>query len=855
MLWSALPAVMLAAPVAQAADPAAPNGQAQVQPTASGAPIGRITAAFGHTSIYGADGKRDIDLHAAVSNDDRIQTNGGGVSVLLASRVVLKVDPSSAVSVREGEGVTSIVLERGTVHVFVGQRPADSGNVVVQDPYGRCETVNGVFLASHNADTKESYYACEHSTITVQGRDDAVGLTLQPDQQAIVRHGKLDSTGELDRLAFLDHKKSMDQLGQSIIERGTATFRMRSRMFDSELALAQLEGAGWIKRADLVRQQGQQQAQKKSGNKKANSGGDTGSDGSSSSDDSGSQTLAASSEPGQAPRQAPDSGASEGSSGASAASSAGSSPAPITPVAGATPALPAQVESPSQIQVTGTQTPSTPAIVSSEPGAPIGGVPTPPAEPPVSVTLDAPVSTPPVVPVVTEVPTPRGNESLGGAMADSTVSVPPKADLGLGGTTSTPAPKSLGGAMGLLGNNNSHSDSGSSQQGGPGALPSLGDTAVGNNSTPAGNTGLPVANNTGQTASQGGGKRTVKAGGGIGKAMGLPTANAGGLPPTAGTALPPVKTDLGLGGATSGGTRGAVPPAGGVNLGLGNAGGVNQGSGAPVPKVDLGLGGGPGNTIGGATPPRASLDLGGATAGGQTRTVGGSALGGIGKVGDVAPSPVIPKIDRPVGNVSGTVIPKADFGSNSGGSPVIPKPDSSGPGGGVTGGATAGNSGSGSVPKVDLGNLGGSAAPPVPKLDLDIPAAGDVGGGAAGGAIPKLDLGGVTPVPGASGDASGAPATPPAGADLGGAIPKLDGAAALPKPELDLKVPPAAGADGAVLPKPGEVGVDPNAITLDKDGKPVVDVAKVAADATAKEVAAQETRQDRSGRRRDRRRN
>src|SRR5581483_9149119 len=126
------------------------------------APIGTVTAAFGYATIQGADGKRAGDLHSMLNNKERIVTEGGGVSILLASRVVLKLDTNTSLSISESEGQTSVILDYGTVHVFVGRRPLNAGKVVVQDPQIRTETDKGVYLVSYDRNTKSGYYACEH---------------------------------------------------------------------------------------------------------------------------------------------------------------------------------------------------------------------------------------------------------------------------------------------------------------------------------------------------------------------------------------------------------------------------------------------------------------------------------------------------------------------------------------------------------------------------------------------------------------------------------------------------------------------------------------------------------------------
>ena len=96
--------------------------------------IGTVTAAFGNAVISGPSGKRHADLQTMLKNNDRITTDGGETSLLLASRVVLKVDANSSISIAETTGQTTIVVDYGTVHVYVGQRPLNYGKVVVQDP-------------------------------------------------------------------------------------------------------------------------------------------------------------------------------------------------------------------------------------------------------------------------------------------------------------------------------------------------------------------------------------------------------------------------------------------------------------------------------------------------------------------------------------------------------------------------------------------------------------------------------------------------------------------------------------------------------------------------------------------------
>src|SRR5689334_1621751 len=97
----------VATSVSRAAVPAsAANNQAAL----AAGPIGRVTAAFGAMSIQGPAGRRGGDLQSLLYDDDLISTDAGGVTVLLASRVVLKIDANSAVAVSEGVNQTNLVL-------------------------------------------------------------------------------------------------------------------------------------------------------------------------------------------------------------------------------------------------------------------------------------------------------------------------------------------------------------------------------------------------------------------------------------------------------------------------------------------------------------------------------------------------------------------------------------------------------------------------------------------------------------------------------------------------------------------------------------------------------------------------
>src|SRR5688572_32559792 len=90
-----------------------PATKAWSQQTFPTGPVGKITACFGDAVIEGTDPKqppRKADLHVQINNHERIVTNGGSVSVLLDSRVVLRIDGNSALRVDEGVGQTNLEL-------------------------------------------------------------------------------------------------------------------------------------------------------------------------------------------------------------------------------------------------------------------------------------------------------------------------------------------------------------------------------------------------------------------------------------------------------------------------------------------------------------------------------------------------------------------------------------------------------------------------------------------------------------------------------------------------------------------------------------------------------------------------
>src|SRR3954469_22581015 len=161
--------------ISWAQEPNAPQAQQQKQEQQ---PIGRVTAAFGVARADTAAGSRKLDIQSLINNDERLVTDGGGLTVLLASRVVLKVDVESAISVFESPTQTTISVQYGTVHLYVGQRAPTAGVVSVQDPNGRTEAAAGVFLAHYDPKTHESYIACEHDNINIAPKNEIAAIQI-----------------------------------------------------------------------------------------------------------------------------------------------------------------------------------------------------------------------------------------------------------------------------------------------------------------------------------------------------------------------------------------------------------------------------------------------------------------------------------------------------------------------------------------------------------------------------------------------------------------------------------------------------------------------------------------------------
>ena len=753
------------------------------QASQSSEPIGRVTAAFGVARVESPDGAHKGDLNTLITNGDRIRTNGGGVTVLLASRVVLKIDHDTTISLSESPDQLNVVLERGTVHVFVGERPLAAGNVCVQDPHVRAETARGVFLASYDPQSRKGYYACEHSTLTVQSGDGTQTAALAPDRQLIIEDGKFNEAQELDRVAFNDHKVSLERLGQAVKAQGAETFRLRSRMFDTQLAINQLSEAGWIDQTTL-QAQAQQKASKKGqkkGDSSNNADGDSeSSDKTSDTSNTGGDSKTLNEEP-AAPTDEP-------------ARQQKPAPEPAQPAA----------DKPVLTDTTPTETP--PAIEREQP-----------------VMASNTESPPPLdLQVESEGPGNNGRGNAFGLDKQLDADIKPNKDKG-------PKHEFRLDHPGNGGNGNGNGDGNADAPGRDNIAPApQNDLSSPPRETPAAkiDLDLPQDNNAG-----GGGAPAPKLdlgldGGGKAQQPKLNLSDSATPAPKIdlepkGSAGAPAKVDLGSAG---GATKGVSFSGGG-----GGAGGAPKiDTAAPAPKIDLGgATPAPKLDLGGATP-APKIDLAGATPAPKIDLGGATPAPKIDLGGSAAPTPKIdlggsaapaPRID--LGGA--TPAPKIDLGAAA----PAPKLD-------VTKALDA------PAPKIEIEkapaaiDIKTSVPAIAPKLELakpaaELPAKIDIGGEIA---APKLDLAprGDVLAPPAINDVAPKPVTDSLNAPLAPTDIKLD-------------APPAADVTndaitGAELPTPKDLGLD---VTKDATDA-TADAVKDAASEVTKKLSSKERR-------------
>jgi hypothetical protein len=191
-------------------------------------PVGRVTSAFGLVTIQGDRGPgRVVGGLAAIDNQERIITAPtSAATVLLNSKVVLKLDGATTVRLVEKKGRTEFVLERGKVQVFVGDRGPNLGPVAMVEPESEIITTGTVFFASYAPDTRTGSYSCiEHAMkLSTQGGDSA---TVQAGQTARVERGRLRPIENLDRNLLRQQVKNIGQLQGRTARRGAAVSRER----------------------------------------------------------------------------------------------------------------------------------------------------------------------------------------------------------------------------------------------------------------------------------------------------------------------------------------------------------------------------------------------------------------------------------------------------------------------------------------------------------------------------------------------------------------------------------------------------------------------------------------------------
>jgi hypothetical protein len=213
--------------------------------------IGRITATFGESTIERFGRSHAADLYSPIISDDCVKTQDAGISVLLLTRTVVKLDAATCLRISEGVGQTNVVLEMGTVQVFAGKRAADMGTVGVADDLAHIEGTDAVFLASYDRAKRSAYYACEHGTVTLEVTKSKQKISLDADQQVSLENEDA-KVQPLDRATYNQHKRTLDRLGESIVKQGSEMQRTRTRALDTQTALNQLAAAGWIDRQMLI---------------------------------------------------------------------------------------------------------------------------------------------------------------------------------------------------------------------------------------------------------------------------------------------------------------------------------------------------------------------------------------------------------------------------------------------------------------------------------------------------------------------------------------------------------------------------------------------------------------------------
>jgi hypothetical protein len=175
-------------------------------PTVAAAPaapavrrVGRISTAAGGVTIAGERGAREAGIAESIFNNETVTTAAtAAATVLLDSKVLIKLDGSSAVRIVEREGRTEFQLERGAVEVFAGKRPPGV-EVAMVDTESIIITTTTVFFAQYVPATRTGTYACEEHAIKLTTRGDGKTTVVQAGKLARVRAGALQAVENADR--------------------------------------------------------------------------------------------------------------------------------------------------------------------------------------------------------------------------------------------------------------------------------------------------------------------------------------------------------------------------------------------------------------------------------------------------------------------------------------------------------------------------------------------------------------------------------------------------------------------------------------------------------------------------------
>ncbi len=200
---------------------------------AAARPIGIASGSLGSATVNG----RPIAVGTPVFEGSEIKTGPtDSASLLLSSKVVVKIDADTDCVIREAKG-THIELLHGNVEVFLSKRGPVQGAVALSDPEANIEALGTVFIASYQPATRDGYYATLESKrpqgISVKGTGDANATDLAPGKQ-ITLHAGVAQGGPVD----LNPGDVKSHLGQ-IVDLDTAQLKQAGIFSRQQTALAE----------------------------------------------------------------------------------------------------------------------------------------------------------------------------------------------------------------------------------------------------------------------------------------------------------------------------------------------------------------------------------------------------------------------------------------------------------------------------------------------------------------------------------------------------------------------------------------------------------------------------------------